>query len=293
MGAQTDTSAHATGQTGHAGGGYAPGHMAQAPWISLFATHQPQQAYALARKTLPSISRKTPGLQTRLQIVLGVCCWHAGKFDEALTWFEAANHRYFLGYTHMLAGRLQQAYQVWQPLLAQRPQHWCGILLGLVSKQLQQYPTFLGVRNNLEMDVYYLYIAGQMALLENYLSYHEALATINLEAYKLAGRSLHYAGAQHWAHFLLTEGQRLCPQDAELYYHLAQYWQATAQKTPPAQAEASGEKAPSSETRVQRCLDEAELMLKQCLMMQPHFVPAADLLATLRAQQLKNYSGNT
>lgn len=238
-----------------------PSHASQAAtlqaWTSHFADHKSDLAYPLARKALASCPRHQKATQSRLHFLLGMTCWSLGKYSEAAQWFQQNKDIYLTGYSWMLAGDLQKAYQTWQPLLATKPNHWCGALLGLVSQRLQMPPSFLGIRNHTEMDIYALSQASQMTFLENYLHYRNMLGMVNPEVYKLMGRSLSYAGSPQRGLALLLEAQRICAQDPEVYFHLGQVYHRLKQ------------------------FKEARLMLQQTLMMQPTYVPAQDLLLTL------------
>jgi hypothetical protein len=228
-------------------------------WQVYFQSQNADLAYNLARKALATGSRHHRLSQRRLLNLLGFSCWTLKRYPEAAQWFHQDKNIYLSGYSWLLAGDLNKAYSVWMPLLAARANHWCATLLGLVNQQLMYSPSFLGVRNHTEMDVFALCQAGQMAFLENYVFYRQSLAMVNPEAYKLIGRALCYAGSAQWGLNILLEAQQHCPQDPEVYYHLAQaYFSLNEPK-------------------------DAKLMLHQAIIMQPAYMPALDMLANMTA----------
>lgn len=179
------------------------------------------------------------------------------RYEEASKYYEQIGDFYQLGYCAMLQGRLQTVQQAWGRVLASRQNHWCVSLYGLITRQLRSYPTIFQVRNHMESDIANLIAANRSDYLENLLGYVDFLTQINLEAPKFAGRSLMNAGLLDRAGGYLLKGQKTLPNDPEIYFHLGQYSAAVNH------------------------FKEAELMLKQCLMISPSYRPAGDLLAQL------------
>ncbi|MDH4379340.1 MAG: hypothetical protein QE263_05495 [Vampirovibrionales bacterium] len=179
--------------------------------------------------------------------------WEAAQqaFGEIPDPFQA-------GYCALLSGNVATAIRWWQPLIQKiNPNHWALSLLGMVTGQLQRWPSMLQIRNYLEQDVYALAEAGQGALLDNVLACAPILLQINPEAPKLMGRSLLYARHFSKALELLLLGQRTLPQDSEVYFHLGQCYSAL-----------------NDTLQARRCLH-------QCLMINPDYKPAQWLLETL------------
>ncbi|MEB3205711.1 MAG: hypothetical protein VKK59_00005 [Vampirovibrionales bacterium] len=228
-------------------------------WQVYFEAKNANMAYNLARKALATGSRHQRVSQIRLFSLLGFSCWSLKRYPEAAQWFHQGKNTYLSGYSWLLDGDLNKAYSVWMPILSARPNHWCASVLGLVNQQLSYSPSFLGVRNHTEMDVFALCQAGQMAFLESYVSYRQSLAMVNPEAYKLMGRALCYAGSTQWGLGILLEAQQHCPQDPEVYYHLAQAYCSLNNPK------------------------DAQMMLHQAIIMQPAFTPALDMLANMTA----------
>lgn len=221
----------------------------------LFKEKDPQKAEAALR---PLLSTPKTIYEKRAAFeLMGIILRDQQKYADAAKCYEQIGDFYQVGYCAMLQGKLQQIQQAWGRVLATRQDHWCVSLYGLITRQLRSYPTIFQVRNHMESDIANLIAAKRSDYLENMLSHVDFLTQINLEAPKFAGRSLMNAGVLDRAGGYLLKGQKTLPNDPEIYFHLGQYSAALNH------------------------FKEAELMLKQCLMISPSYRPASDLLAQL------------
>lgn len=189
------------------------------------------------------------------------------RFNEASDYFKKVDDHYMAGYCMLLMGEFQSIQNYWQPLINTRLNHWCIALFGLVTMQLNHYPSMFQVRNHIESDIGNLMLAGRDEMLKNLISYVDLLTQVNLEAPKFMGRALINnieltSDESFWlneAGKLLLKGQKTLPNDPEVYYHLGQY-------------------------RVMKNeMDSARLVLNQCLMMNTDYTPAKDLLSVIEA----------
>jgi hypothetical protein len=203
------------------------------------------------------------------------------QYERAAQVFERHGLPERAGWAWVLAGNFQQAFQAWQPFLqhaiaTQEAQQasvellpyqlsplkpvlanqaqWLVTQWGLLTNQFQQWPSVLQLRNAIENDVTQLVQANQLGILDAYLAKIDWLGQVNVEVYKLAGRSLFYLGLFAPAYGLLLQAQAVVATDAEIYFHLGQYYIACQQPL------------------------QATLMLKQCLWINPHYQPAQALL---------------
>jgi tetratricopeptide (TPR) repeat protein len=179
------------------------------------------------------------------------------RFDLAYQIYLREENPFLAGYCLLLAGEVNSIGQYWTPLLERRPNHWCATLWGLVTGRLMLWPTFLQIRNFLEADIASLIHAQQFLMLENLLTVGENLVQINMETPKYMGRAMMNAGWLDRAEPYFMQAQKLLPQDPEIYFHLAQLRQRQGQT------------------------EELPLLLKQCLMIIPGYVPAKKMLASL------------
>jgi len=179
------------------------------------------------------------------------------KFEDAIKTYERLNDTYQAGYCALLKGDIKRVQRFWHPVLERQPNHWCLTLYGLVTKQLQTCPTLLQVRHYIETDIETIIDARRTDYLDNLLSYVEFLSQFNLETPKMVGRALMYSGKLDIAGPYLVRGQAALPNDPEIYFHLGQY------------------------SIFQKQEKDARVLLGQCLLMNPHYRPAAELLASI------------
>ncbi|MEB3287100.1 MAG: hypothetical protein VKJ04_06315 [Vampirovibrionales bacterium] len=192
------------------------------------------------------------------------------RFSEAAALYRQNGDRFQAGYCDFLIGNLNATQTDWGQVLQKRSAHWCQTLYGLATYQLNSYASMLQIRNNLEGDVGNFLLASRWDYLQNVIFYTDILTQMNLESPKFIGRGiLNYLLAQSKtpellkspliAHTesLLLKGQKVLPNDPEIYYHLGQF------------RHLSGDDA------------EARLMLKQCLLISPSYTPVKDLMSQL------------
>lgn len=201
---------------------------------------------------------KTPEEKRAVNELLGLTLRQQKKFAHAGHIYEKMGDLYQAGYCAMLLGDLDRTRTLWSRLLAERQNHWCLTLFGMITQQLQAYPTLFQIRNHIECDITALIAANQLDYLEKMLSYIDCLTQVNLETPKFTGRALMYADWLDRAGAYLIQGQKALPNDPEIYFHLGQYSIALQH------------------------YQEARLMLKQCLLISPTYRPAAELLEKTR-----------
>jgi hypothetical protein len=189
--------------------------------------------------------------------LMGLILRSQRRFEEARAIYDKVADHYQAGYCALLRGDLPRVERHWSRLLEKHPTHWCLSLYGLVTNQLEAFPSLLQIRNHLESDIASFIAADRPDYVENVLGHVDLLMQINLESAKFAGRALLYAGWLGRAAPLLLQGQRVLPNDPEVYFHLGQL------------------------SLLQEHFPEARLMLRQCLMINPAYRPAEELLTKI------------
>ncbi len=212
-----------------------------------------------AEEALRPLMNKPTSIQEKRAVfeLMGIILRDQKRYSEAAKLYDDIEDFYQSGYCAMLQGQLKTVQQCWGKVLSVRQDHWCVSLYGLITGQLRTYPTIFQIRNHMESDISNLIAAKQNDYLDNLLKHVELLSQINLESPKFAGRSLMNAGLLNRAGAYLLQGQKMLPNDPEIYFHLGQY---------------------SFELNH---VKEARLMLQQCLMISPTYRPASELLSRL------------
>jgi tetratricopeptide (TPR) repeat protein len=226
---------------------------------AFFRDKNPMTAHEAISPLLAGRRQLSP-MERMMTIELGALILRALKqYREAQQLYLEGGDDYQAGYCEMLQGNLSSIKSHWGRVINQRHNHWCLVLFGMVTRQLNSYPTMLQIRNHIECDIANLIDAGQHQLVENVLCYGEFLVQFNMEAYKFLGRALMHAGWLDHCEPLLLKSQKTLPNDPEIYYHLGQYHTLRSQP------------------------EKARLMLNQCLLITPTYTPARDLLQQLPA----------
>ena len=216
---------------------------------------------ARASELLAQFIRKKPKLslvqQKAMFELAGYIAIEQKRYTEASNFFQQAANSYMAGYAHILAGQYAACIPLWQGLAKTRENHWCATLYGMITRQLRTMPSMIQIRNHLEVDIAYLIRANQYEAVENILFHCDWLTQTNVETPKFMGRSLLHSGWVDRARHFLLWGQKTLPSDPEIYYHLGQY---SFQK---------------------QQWEDAKVVLNQCLLINPQYIPALSLLEQL------------
>lgn len=189
---------------------------------------------------------------------LGLCYLENKDYENARDQYLSIHQYYQAGFCELLLGNLANAKELWVKYPESEVKYWSQCLETILEGNLILVPTFLNLRNHLETDLGYLLRAKQEIFSNKILILADDLAQINLEAYKFIGRSLLHNGYEHVSVNFLIKGQKILPNDPEIYYHLGQYSQ---------QVGAAGE---------------AKTMFRQCLLLSPSYSPAIDRLKEMK-----------
>ncbi len=222
-----------------------------------FKQKRVSEAEARLRPLMPTLPTLPFDQQRVASELMGLILREQIRYEEALDLYRHYQDDYQAGYCAMLLGDLPNLQKHWNQLLQKHGNHWCLTLYGLVTNELNSYPTLLQIRNHLESDIANFIQAGQLQYLKNLLAHVDELTQFNLESPKLIGRALLYNGKAAEASPYLIKGQKALPNDPEIYFHLGQLSIALGHER------------------------EARLMLKQCLLISPTYRPATALLASI------------
>lgn len=193
---------------------------------------------------------------------LGLCYLENDDYTSAKEAYLKFNGFYQAGFCELLKGNIEEAKILWANCVNSEVKYWSQCLETICLGTIDKEPTFLNIRNHLEADFGYLLRAGQEEFINNILNLVDNLVDINLETYKFIGRSFLHNGYENVSVSYLLKGQKILPNDPEIYYHLGQYSQHVG------------------------AYNEAASMYKHCILMSPSYTPANDRLKEMKEQNL-------
>lgn len=144
-------------------------------------------------------------------------------YKAAAKIYEEIDEKYQQGYCELLAGNEDKAKELWYSAPDSEPCEWGKCLLDYINLKKGKKPTFLQVRNHLEADIGYFIQADKLKYAENLIKNDEIFISVNLESYKLIGRSLLNYGFYNMARKYLLKSLQLLPDEAETLYFLGKY----------------------------------------------------------------------
>lgn len=141
-------------------------------------------------------------------------------------WFK--DNGYILEYSYclLLKGNINQAKKEFKKISQfDFRANWAESLLPLLdNSKIEGYPTFLQVRDFLEIDLDFLLTSNQLEYCQNLLKNAKFLFSINRESYKLIGRVLLNNGFEELAEEFFRLALNNFFQDPELHYILAKHY---------------------------------------------------------------------
>lgn len=185
------------------------------------------------------------------------------EYSKAAEIYKEAGQKYQAGFCELLSGNKQEAEKLWYGCCSSSAAASWGIcLLDFINLRPHPHiPSYLQIRNFLEMDIGNFIIANKVRYAENLIKNEKVLASVNLESYKLIGRALLNFGFLNQAKKYLIKSIEIVDQDAETFYHLGQYNYAIG------------------------AYEESIKTLKRCLELNSYYVPAVNLIKTIHSKQ--------
>jgi len=185
------------------------------------------------------------------------------EYSKAAEIYKEAGEKYQAGFCELLSGNQDAAEKLWYSCCSSSAAAQWGIcLLDFINLRANPHiPSYLQIRNFLEMDIGNFITANKIRYAENIIKNEKVLASVNLESYKLIGRALLNFGFFNQAKKYLIKSVEIVDQDAETFYHLGQYNYAIG------------------------AYPETVKMLKRCLELNNYYVPAVHLLKKVHAEQ--------
>lgn len=98
--------------------------------------------------------------------------------------------------------------------------HWALIMISMIEGNVLEYPSYLELRNFLEIDLNILITYCKGDYVEKIIRYADYMFTINPEAHKFIGRVLYNNGLLEQGLFFLNRAKSYFYHDPELHYLL-------------------------------------------------------------------------
>jgi len=179
--------------------------------MQFLSTHE----YKKALKNIPN-SQKTS--------YFGLILLENGEYQKACDFFKKQKNYYSEGFCHLLQGNLKKAREIWYQAPESPAISWGKTILGIINYKLEAIPSFLQIRNFLEMTLHYLLNSPQRELAYRLIEAKEFLADCNIETYKYIGRVLAYHDMEELAVEYLEKAISEIPQDYEAIFVLAELY---------------------------------------------------------------------
>ena len=229
----------------------------------LLINKNPDTAINLLLESSENIKQASDFYRNFYKNTLALAYQEKQDYSKAAEIYKEAGEKYQAGFCELLSGNKNEAEKLWYSCCSASPAAQWGIcLLDFINLRPNPHiPTYLQIRNFLEMDIGNFIIANKTRYAENIIKNEKVLASVNLESYKLIGRALLNFGFLNLAKKYLIKSVEIVDQDAETFYHLGQYNYAIG------------------------AYSECIKMLKRCLELNSYYVPAVHLLKQVHSKQ--------
>lgn len=146
------------------------------------------------------------------------------EFDKCEDYFKANNYSLEYGYCKMLKGKVNEARKIFTPLRDRDMRaDWAYLFIQFMNNYIQYMPSYLQVRNFLEIDIGLLIKSGLSEPVENVINACDIFYQINQESYKFIARVLLNYDYPSIAKVFLDKGTERCYNDPELHFLYGNY----------------------------------------------------------------------
>ncbi len=145
------------------------------------------------------------------------------EYKKAAEIYKEIDEKYHAGFCELLEGNEEAAEKLWLSAPDSGPCRWGKCILDFIRLKKGRKPSFLQIRNYLEIDIGYFIQANKLKYAENLIKNDEIFISINLESYKLIGKALLNHGFLNMARKYLLKSLQLLPGEAETLYFLGRY----------------------------------------------------------------------
>jgi tetratricopeptide (TPR) repeat protein len=159
-----------------------------------------------------------------LETVLAFCYTETHRYKEAAELYHKLELNYQEGFCHLLSGNDKKAKEIWLASENNPGIIWGKIIAGILESQVDEFPTYFQIRNNLESTLTYLFEAKKTEYLEKIIGAKQFLAEFNIESYRIIGKVLLENNYTQLAKEYLEKAITELPQDYEAYYFLGLWY---------------------------------------------------------------------
>lgn len=146
------------------------------------------------------------------------------QFDKCEDFFKENNYQLEYGYCKMLKGEVNEARKIFTPIRdSDMRADWAYLFIQFMNNYIQFMPTYLQVRNFLEIDIAFLLKAGLSEAVENVINACDIFYEINQESYKFIARVMLNYNYPTVAKIFLNRGVERCYNDPELHFLYGNY----------------------------------------------------------------------
>lgn len=176
----------------------------------------------------------------------------SGNNGNCLEYFEKNGYILEAAYCNLIDGNWDRAYELFSNISEiDRRAHWGQILVDVMTKDnLTAMPTFLEIKNFLEVDVNILLTYFKGNYVERIMRYADFFARLNIESYKYLGRVFYVNKIMPAAMFYLNKAKDRFYNDPELHCLLGEIFYSSGN------------------------IDECKKAVNACLNILPNYAPA-------------------
>lgn len=146
------------------------------------------------------------------------------ELDKCEDFFKENDYQLEYGYCELLRGNVNEARKIFTPIRdVDLRADWAYLLIQFMNNYIQFLPSYLQVRNFLEIDIGLLLKAGLSEAVENVINACDIFYQINQESYKFIARVMFNYNYPTIAKIFLKKGVERSYNDPELHFLYGNY----------------------------------------------------------------------
>ncbi len=221
----------------------------------LLVNKKPDNAIKILLEAAESKKKLSVLSQNIYNTTLALAYYEKKEYKKAAAIYRENSEHYQAGFCELLSGNRSEAEKLWLNCPTSAISHWGLCMLDFIDlKPNPRLPSYLQIRNFLEIDISNFITANKLRYAENIIKNERILISVNLESYKLIGRVLLNFGFFNLAKKYLLKSLEIVDHDSETFFHLGQYFYAVGD------------------------FQQSTKMLTKCIELNSYYTPAVTLL---------------